>query len=157
MKSASVAGIALLATLSGCCSHWVDIETFRQSPLQQQIREYERGLRERCIPREGKGLLVAAIAGHGLESAEAMTELLRHPSPLFPLEDAVEVLELVHIGGTDLRNHESMRALATLADTASSPEVRARAKEAFEAIQTHKPGELLRRPRISGLQPLFSR
>jgi hypothetical protein len=69
------------------------------------------------------------------------------------LDDAVEILELVHIGGTDLRNHESMRALASLADTSSDPEIRARAKDAFEKIKTHKPGELLRRPRISGLQP----
>jgi hypothetical protein len=146
MKSASVAGIALLATLSGCCSHWVDIESFHQSPLEQQIREYERGHRERCIPREGKGLLASAMSTHGLASAEAMTELLKHPSPDFPLADAMEVLEFVHWRGTDLRNHESMRVLACIADTASDPRVRTKAKETLERIKHHDPRGAHRQP-----------
>jgi hypothetical protein len=145
--TANVAGIALLAVVSGCCSHWVDIKTFRYSSLAEQIREYERGFREGCIPREGgQATLLTEMSTHGLDSADAMTNLLKHPSPDFPLEDAMDVLEFVHWLGTDLRNHESMRVLASIAETASDPEVRTKAKETLENIKNHVPRGALRQP-----------
>jgi hypothetical protein len=142
--TANVAGIALLAVLSGCCSHWVDIETFRQSSLAQQIREYERGLREGCIRREGgQPALLTEMSTHGLDSADAMTNLLKHPSPDFPLKDAMDVLVNVHYLSADLREHESMRVLASLAETAPDPAIRARAKETIDKIKNYD----LSRPR----------
>jgi hypothetical protein len=139
MKPATVAGIALMPVLSACCSHLIHIETFRQSPLEQQISEYERGHRERCIPREGRGLLDSIMSDHGVKSADAMTELLKHPNPDFPFEDVMVILVHVHWRGIDLRNHESMRVLAEIAATASDPEVRTEAKDTLEKIKNHDP------------------
>jgi hypothetical protein len=145
--TANVAGIALLAVLGGCCSHWVDIETFRQSPLAQQIPEYERGFREGCIPREGgQAALLTAMSTHGLDSADVMTNLLKHPSPDFPLEDAMDVLVNIHYLSADLREHESMRVLASLAATAPNPAIRARAQETLEKIKNYHPGRARRQP-----------
>lgn len=148
MKSAVILVFGLAAiTLGGCCTNWVDSDTFGASPLPEQIREYERGIREHCIRREMGGLTLD-MARHGLDSANAMIELIRHPSPDFPLEDAVDILEWVHALGTDLRHHESMQVLENLATTASDPRVRAKAKETFELIKSHNPGEVLHDPTV---------
>jgi hypothetical protein len=148
MTPMSLCQVLALTILTGCCSNWVDIDTFDERPLNQQIPEYERGMREHCIRRESQGLLIVGMASHGVEAATAMSAILEHPSPDFPPEDAIDVIEGVHAGGTDLRNDDSLRVLARIADTASDPFVRSRAKDTLERIRTHAPGELLRPPQL---------
>lgn len=138
---AAFAGAGILSAAISCCtSHYVDLAAFRQIPLGQQIQEYERGFREHCIQHEGgRGILLTEIADHEMQSADAMAELLRHPSRDFPLGDVMDVIEFVHFGGTRLNNHEVMHELARIAQTATDPEIRERARLAIESIGTNDP------------------
>jgi hypothetical protein len=61
------------------------------------------------------------IADHGYAAADAMKELLAHPTPYFPMQDAITVLRFVHASGNNLRGHEVMRALETIATTSADP------------------------------------
>jgi hypothetical protein len=95
--------IMLLATLAGCCTHWIDTRAFRASSLAEQIPEFERARREHCIPRENFGLLITGMASHGREAAAAMIEFLspsRPPRILRP-EDWV-------LGGSTIQKRRSV-------------------------------------------------
>jgi hypothetical protein len=141
MKNYAIPRIVLLATLAGCCSHWIDNETFSAIPLAAQIRDFERGNREHCIRREGKGILIVEMANHGRESATAMIAILKHPVPGFPPRDAIEVLELVYAEGIDLRDPETLSLLASIEATSADRSVRAMAKDALWRMRTYAPGE----------------
>jgi hypothetical protein len=74
-----------------------------------------------------------------MQSADAMTELLKHPSRDFPLGDVMAVIESVHFGGTKLNDHEVMHEMARIAQTATDPEIRERARLAIETIEANDP------------------
>ena len=149
MKSHAIHLTLLLVSLTGCCTHWIDNETFSVSSLAEQVPEYERGVRERCIRREGKGILISAMASHGMEAATTMVEILKHPVLGFPPEDAIDVLESVYAQGIDVRDPETLRLLSTIENTSSDRFVRARAKDALRRMRTYAPGEL-QPPEING-------
>ena len=141
--------IMLLATLAGCCTNWINTHSFRASSLAEQIPAYERAVREHCIPRENRGLLISGMANHGKEAATAMIALLQHPVADFPQEDAIDVLEAVYRRGIDLRDPETLQLLTTIGATSSNRFVRARAKSALSLMRTYAPGEL-QPPEING-------
>jgi hypothetical protein len=68
-----------------------------------------------------------------------MVEFLKQPDPSFPLEHVMVVLKHVHRGGTDLRNHESMRLLAQIASSASDPDIRKSAQSTIDLINGSAP------------------
>jgi len=138
-----------LATLAGCCTHWIDVNTFRATSLSEQIPEFERARREHCIPRESFGLLITGMARHGREAAAAMIEILKHPTLGFPPEDAIEVLDAVYSQGVDLRDSETLRLLSSIEATSSNRFVRTRAKDLLWRMRTYAPGEL-QPPEING-------
>lgn len=149
MKNHAIHRIMLLTTLAGCCTHWIDIHTFRASSLAEQIPEFERALREHCIPRESFGLLITGMASHGREAATAMIQLLKNPAGGFPPQDAIEVLDALYARGVDLRDPETLRLLSSIEATSSHWYVRARAKDALWRMRTYAPGEL-QPPEING-------
>jgi hypothetical protein len=128
-------GLAVL--LAGCCLHRIDLDTFRQAPLPSQIKQYETAMAKGCIRLE-QPLLLDAIAAHRLDAVEAMVELLKHPNQNFPLPDAIDVIELIHFGGTDLRGNEVMVLLDQIAHQSTDPEVRDSAKRAAEEIRANR-------------------
>jgi hypothetical protein len=149
MKNHAIHRIMLLATLAGCCTHWIDINAFRASSLAEQIPEFERARREHCIPRESFGLLITGMASHGREAATEMIELLKHPAPGFLPQDAIEVLDALYSQGVDLRDPETVHLLSSIEATSSHWYVRARAKDLLWRMRTYAPGEL-QPPEING-------
>jgi len=138
-KSLTWLGALLLLAFSACCSPLLyDTEAFRKIPLDEKIASYKRAVSEKRVCSE-KEILLSAMADHGYPAADAMTELLSHPDPSFPLDDIATVLELTHYKGTDLREHEAMRALTRIADTSPDAVARARAKRAIEEIRKYSP------------------
>jgi hypothetical protein len=139
-KSLSWLGaLLLLMAFSACCSPMLyDTEAFRKIPLDEKIASYKRAASEKRVCSE-KEILLSAMADHGYAAADAMTELLNHPDPSFPLDDVATVLELTHYKGADLREHEALRALTRIADTSPDAAARARAKRAVEEIRKHSP------------------
>lgn len=138
-KNLSWLSALLLLAFSSCCSPMLyDTEAFRKIPLDEKITSYKRAASEKRVCSE-KEILLSAMADHGYPAADAMTELLNHPDPSFPLEDIATVLELTHYKGADLRGHEAMRALARIADTSPDAAARARARRAIEEIRKYSP------------------
>jgi hypothetical protein len=108
--------------LAGCCSQRISVEQFRRSPLQSQIRQYEKSLSANCL-REERATLLVEIASHGCESADAMIELLNDGDRTFPVEDEFTVLRFVHSLGCDLRRHPAMDVMKRIANTASDQRI----------------------------------
>jgi hypothetical protein len=144
MKNSVIHWIVLLISLAGCCTHWINFNSFSELTLVEQISEFERGIREHCIRRPGKGILIVDMANHGIDSVTAMTALLKYPVRDFPPEDAIDVLESVYAAGIDIRQHECAALLSNLANTASDRIVRERAQDALWRMRTYAPGELQR-------------
>jgi hypothetical protein len=122
--------------LSACCSTRLDYDTFRSLPPDKQLISYEKAKRDHCI-REGEGVFQALIADHGYQAADSVVALVRQPDSTFPLDDAITILELIHVNGYDLRHHEAMHLLEDLAKSSSDPAVRRKAATAVERIQKH--------------------
>lgn len=127
-----------LGVFSACCFHRIDLDAFDRSTLEQKIAAYEKAISERCVYSE-KGALLRAIASHGYPAADAMIERLIRPHPSFPLNDAINVLEHVHFQGSDLRDHEAMRVLKQISETAANAAVRAEAEKAIQRIRSNNP------------------
>ncbi len=95
----------------------------------------------------GVSLYLSEMADDGVEAADAMTELLKHPKlhPYFPRPDAIDEIKLVQIHGTDLRRHECVAVLSSLAEVDLDPLVRKKAREALDAISHSRLRETPRR------------
>jgi hypothetical protein len=128
-----------MVLVSGCYCNVPLIKSnkFRLLPLREQIAVYDEAKRKHCVLEPDTRLLV--IAFHGAEAAEAMTSSLKGNGPAFPPRDAVEVLELVHFGGVDLRQREALRVLEELARSAPDPVLRKRARLAVARISKNDP------------------
>jgi hypothetical protein len=88
--------------------------------------------------------MLAEMADDGVEAADAMTQLLMHPAshPYFPRQDAIVELKLVQIHGTDLRRHQCVGVLSSLAASDPDPLIRKSAKDALVAIAASHSGRL---------------
>jgi hypothetical protein len=138
-----------LALLTGCCFHLIALEPFRKLPLDEQIRQFREGIRHDCLIREGgESLYLDAIAAHGLEAADAMTKLLINPDPDFPIEDVMHILTDVHTDGTDLRSHQCVQVLETIAQTTKDHYIRRLATRTLDTIRTFDPKSVRRSGRF---------
>jgi hypothetical protein len=136
---ALTAELAIAMTLvSGCCYNVPRIGEFRRLPLREQMAVYDEAKRKNCVVRPGL-LPLQIIAYHGYDAADAMTSSLKGSGAAFPPRDAIEVLELVHFGGVDLRQREALRVLEELARSAPDPVLRKRARLAVARISRNDP------------------
>jgi hypothetical protein len=128
-----------MALVSGCCGYNVPrLDEFSRLPLREQMAVYDQARRKDCVIEPSEGPLFV-IARHGYEAADAMTASLNGSGAAFPPEDAITVLELVHFGGADLRQHEAFRVLEELARAAPDAAVRKRARLAVDLISKNDP------------------
>jgi len=95
---------------------------------------YEEAVGEKCLYSE-KGALIRSMAEHGVAAVDAMAEILESPRSVFPAEDAIDVIESVHWNGVDLRRHRAIQALARIAESASDPALRKRAKAVSDELE----------------------
>src|SRR5947209_4475260 len=86
MNRQTIWSLALAVLAEACCLHRIRLEQFEKSSLQSQIKQYEQAISERCVYSEKLSLL-DAISTHGYDTAGAMTKLLEHPDPNFPVAD----------------------------------------------------------------------
>lgn len=134
----AVMGMAMvLLSACHCNVPLIKSERFRLLPLREQIAVYDEAKRKHCVLEPDTQILV--IAFHGAEAADAMTSSLKGSGPAFPPRNAVEVLELVHFGGVDLRQREALRVLEELARSAPDPVLRKRARNAVARISRNDP------------------
>ncbi len=130
--------LILVAHVFACCLNRIDLDKFYKSSLDQQIAAYEMARSKGCVYSE-RGALLQAISRHGYPAAEIMIERLNHPRQGFPQEDAISVLEFVHFGGADLRNHEALRVLENIAKTSPDANVREEAERSIRKIKSNDP------------------
>jgi hypothetical protein len=132
--------VAMAMTLvSGCCGYRLPpTEEFSRLPLRDQMAAYDQAWRRDCVMEQSTVLLLV-ISDHGYEAADAMTSSLKGSGAAFPPEEAVTVLEFVHFGGADLRQHEAFLVLQELARTAPNPALRKRARLAVARIAKDDP------------------
>jgi hypothetical protein len=128
-----------MAMVSGCCHnvHLIRIDEFRRLPLREQIAVYAEARRKHCFLEPDTQIML--IADHGIEAADAMTASLKGSGAPFPPGAAITVLELVHFGGVDLRQHEAFKLMQDLARSASDASLRKRASDAVERIARNDP------------------
>jgi|SRR3954464_765306 hypothetical protein len=138
MQSRSALLILVLAVVSGCCAHGINVKKFDSLKLDQQVASYEEAWNSGCI-RSERGWLLRSIASHGYPAADLMVVRLKQENSRFPAEDAISILEYVHLEGADLLDHEALSVLDNIAKTGSSEEVRLQARNAADLIRKQRP------------------
>jgi hypothetical protein len=133
-----------LVSFLGCCIHKINVEEFDRLTVDQQVTSYEEAWSRGCVHSE-RGWLLRSIANHGYPAADLMVARLRQKNSKFPPEDAISVLEYVHLEGADLIDHKALPALDDLAKMASSEELRIQAKKAADLIREKRPAQKERR------------
>jgi hypothetical protein len=129
-----------MVLVSGCCHNvpLIHIDEFSRLPLREQIAVYDEARRKHCF-LEPSEMWLLEIADHGDEAADAMTSSLKGSGAAFPPRAAIDVLELVHFGGVDLRQREAFLVLEELARNAPDPLLRKRARLAVARISRNDP------------------
>lgn len=127
----------LLFFLASCCLHGqlVDQDTFARGSLERKIELYEAAIKRKCVTNDMLQLLTR-MAEHGSAAADAMVELLKNPSPNFPVEHAIIVFELTRFQGVNLREHPGMAELRRLAVSGSDERARVAAQQAIRNIES---------------------
>jgi hypothetical protein len=133
----AVTGLAVWS--AACCSVDLDLNKFRGQALTEQIAQYETANNKGCHI-EGRTAYLQMIADHGYQAAEAMQDFLYHPRASFSVADASYVLLLVHLGGFDLRSHDSLKALDWAAVRSSERPARQEAARVAAKIRASPPG-----------------
>lgn len=119
-----------------CSGPQLDRTEFCGLPPAEQILTWRRLYENQvCIGHGQHFRFLDCIVKQGCPGADAVVPLLRDKQNTFLVEDAIYVVEFVHIETCNLRTHEALQALREVSESNQDGEVRQKALEVIQIIE----------------------